>query len=89
VRGVTRPAVGIPLLAAIWGGSYLCVHLALRDMGPWVVTWGRVTLGLAVVLPLALASGGLAGLRGRLLPVVVTGVLQIVAPTTLIATGQQ
>jgi drug/metabolite transporter (DMT)-like permease len=86
---VTRPAIGIPILAALWGGSYLLVHIALRDLGPWMVVWGRVLCGLAVVAPLAHATGALTGLRAHARPLMITGILQITLPVAFIAIGQQ
>jgi drug/metabolite transporter (DMT)-like permease len=86
---VRRPALGIALLAGIWGGSYLFNEIALRELEPGAIVWARVTLGALVVWPLAISSGATAGLRTSLRPLVVTGLVQIAAPITLITVGQQ
>ena len=84
-----RPAVGIALLAAIWGGSYLFNEIALRELSPGMIVWSRVTLGALTVWPLAILSGATGALRSHLKPLLVTGVVQIAIPITLITVGQQ
>jgi drug/metabolite transporter (DMT)-like permease len=84
-----KPAFGIAILAALWGASYLFVHVALRDFPPGALVWGRVTSGLVVVLVLARATGALAGLMAHWRPLAVTGIVQIAIPVALIAIGQQ
>jgi drug/metabolite transporter (DMT)-like permease len=86
---VRRPALGIALLAGIWGGSYLFNEIALRELEPGAIVWARVTLGALVVWPLAISSGATDGLRRAWRPLVVTGLVQIAAPITLITVGQQ
>jgi drug/metabolite transporter (DMT)-like permease len=86
---VRRPALGIAVLAAIWGGSYLFNEIALRELEPGAIVWARVTLGALVVWPLAISSGATAGLRASLRPLTVTGLVQIAAPIMLITVGQQ
>jgi drug/metabolite transporter (DMT)-like permease len=86
---VRRPALGIAVLAAIWGGSYLFNEIALRELEPGAIVWARVTLGALVVWPLAIASGATGDLRRHLQPLVVTGLVQIAVPITLITIGQQ
>jgi drug/metabolite transporter (DMT)-like permease len=86
---VRRPAVGIAVLASIWGGSYLFNEIALRELDPGAIVWSRVTLGALVVWPLAIASGATGDLRRYLGPLVITGLVQIAAPITLITVGQQ
>lgn len=84
-----RPALGIALLASIWGSSYLFNEIALRDLSPGMIVWGRVTLGALTVWPLAILAGAATGLRPYLRPLVITGVIQIAVPITLITVGQQ
>lgn len=84
-----RPALGIALLASIWGGSYLFNEIALRELSPGVIVWSRVTLGALTIWPLAIASGATTAIRSHLRPLVLTGVVQIAIPITLITVGQQ
>ena len=84
-----RPALGIALLASIWGGSYLFNEIALRELGPGVIVWSRVTLGALTIWPLAILSGATGAIRSHLKPLVLIGVVQIAIPITLITVGQQ
>ncbi len=84
-----RPVLGIALLAAVWGGSYLFNEIALREVGPGMIVWSRVTLGALTVWPLAILTGATGAIRSHLKPLVVTGIVQITIPITLITVGQQ
>ena len=84
-----RPALGIAVLASVWGGSYLFNEIALRELAPGVIVWTRVTLGALTIWPLAILSGQASAIRGHVRPLVFTGVIQIAIPITLITVGQQ
>ncbi len=84
-----KDVIGIVVLAALWGASYMFVHVALRDFPPGTLVWGRVTFGLLVVGTLARATGALDGVRAAWRPLAVTGLVQIAIPVALIAIGQQ
>jgi drug/metabolite transporter (DMT)-like permease len=48
--GVLRLAV----LALLWGSGFLCIKLALRGFDPAQIVFGRLLLGFATLLPIAL-----------------------------------
>lgn len=77
------------ILGAIWGASYLFIEIGLRDMGPGVVAWARVALAAAVLLPVAVSQGALAGARSRAGWLIVVGLVQVAGPFVLIAQGQE
>jgi drug/metabolite transporter (DMT)-like permease len=78
------------LLSAFWGASYLFIKVALEDgFAPWAIVSARTALAALVLLPLAAHLGVLGSLRGRLGPVVVIGLVQVTAPLTLIALGEE
>ena len=81
--------LGLLFLAAVWGGSYALIKIGLRELSPGSVTVFRLALGSLFLLPLALRSGALAGVRRQLGWVAVVAVIQIVIPVSLIATGEQ
>jgi len=79
-------------LVAIWGGNYVWVKIALRDVGPW--TFNAIRYGLAVAF-MAAAFGALGRLR-ELLPrpnerlgLGVIGFLQMAVITTCVALALQ
>ncbi len=82
------PAAGLVLLAALWGASYLFIKVALHDFSPVFVTWLRLVLGLAVVLPVAARAGVLLRLRGHGRHLLIVATVQIVLPVTLVAVGE-
>jgi drug/metabolite transporter (DMT)-like permease len=85
-RGVTT-TIGLVSLAALWGGSFVFIAMAVQPLGPIPLMALRVTLaGLALVLHAAVV-GRLGAVR--LSPrVLVLGVLNAAIPFSLIATAQ-
>ena len=75
-------------LAALWGSSYLFIKVSLEDLSPAVIVWVRLALAAVVLLPVALARGALAGVRGSLGVVVVLALIQVAAPFMLITAGE-
>ncbi len=72
------------LLSAIWGSSFLFIKLGVDELEPSVVVLGRLVFGGLVLLPLLIGRGGLAPLRGRLVPLVVLGALNNAVPFWLL-----
>jgi len=76
-------------LSALWGASYLFIKVALEDVSPAVVVCARTALASLILLPFAIRTGALEGLRERAGVVVVLAVIQVAAPFMLISFGQQ
>jgi drug/metabolite transporter (DMT)-like permease len=76
-------------VSVIWGMPYLFIKLAVDEVSPAFVAWSRVTLGAAVLLPLAWKTGALQGLWARWRPLAAFAALEIVIPFTLIGFGEQ
>ena len=79
----------LALLAVLWGIPYLLIRVAVEELSPAVVVFARCALGAAVVLPIALATGGLRGLRARLRELVVLAAVEMALPFTFITVGEQ
>ena len=77
------------VLAALWGSSYLFIKVALEDLSPAMIVFSRTALAALILLPFALATGALAGLRGRSRAVVALAFVQIAAPFVLITLGER
>jgi drug/metabolite transporter (DMT)-like permease len=85
-----RSLVMFLMLSALWGASYLFIKVALEDgLAPWAIVSARTALAAVVLLPLAAHLGVLRTLRGRLGPVIVLALVQVAAPLTLIALGEE
>ena len=52
-------------MGIIWGLPYLFIKVAGESLSAPVVVFGRVALGAAILLPIALATGQLKHLRGH------------------------
>jgi drug/metabolite transporter (DMT)-like permease len=77
-------------LAAVWGASYLFIKVGLEDdLSPPFIVFARTALAALVLLPLAAHLGALAGVRERLAPLFVLGLIQVTGPFMLITIGEQ
>ena len=79
-----RDTLLLLLLSAIWGSSFLFIKLGVDALEPSVVALGRLAVGTLVLLPLLRGRGGLAPLRGHLVPLVVLGALNNALPFWLL-----
>lgn len=76
------------ILGAIWGSSYLFIKIGIRELSPAMVVFLRVTLGAAVLIPIAWRRGALAGLGGFWGVLALVAAVQIAAPFLLITEGE-
>lgn len=77
------------LVSILWGVPYFFIKVALHDLTPSMIAFTRVVIGTVTLLPIALSTGALRKLRGRLGSVVLLSLLEVVVPFLLIATGEQ
>ncbi|MBY4677467.1 DMT family transporter [Marinobacterium arenosum] len=73
------------LLAALWGGSFLFMRVAVPAFGAIPLIELRVLFATLVLLPLLLRSGQLAGLRSYARPMLVVGLINSALPFCLFA----
>jgi len=76
-------------LAAIWGASYMFIKIGVRDLSPAMVSWGRIALAAAVLVPIAALRGQLRLPNARVWVVVILAVVQVSGPFLLIAEGEE
>ena len=72
-------------LAALWGGSYLCIRIAAPVLGSLVVVALRVGLACLALLGYAALRRDLPDLRARWRPFLILGLLNNALPFLLIA----
>jgi len=75
--------------AALWGVPYLLIKIAVGELSPFVIVFGRVAIGAAIVAAVAARRGVLGGLRGRLRDVLVLALVQLAGPFVLLAYGER
>jgi drug/metabolite transporter (DMT)-like permease len=78
------------LLSVLWGGSFLFVGIAIKELSPLCIVLVRVCLAALLLAPFLWMRGiALPGTVAAWLPFAVMGLLNNVIPFTLIASGQQ
>jgi drug/metabolite transporter (DMT)-like permease len=76
-------------LCAIWGLPYFFIKLALQDLSPVCIAWGRITLGAIVLVPIAWRRGSLQRAFAHKGAITAFAVAELVIPFSLIAMGEQ
>ncbi len=76
-------------LGIIWGLPYFFIRLAVEELSPFVVAWGRITLAALILLPLAWRRGSLPQLRGHLAAVCAFAAVEFVVPFSAISLGER
>ncbi|HWZ64750.1 MAG TPA: EamA family transporter [Steroidobacteraceae bacterium] len=76
-------------LSVIWGLPYLFIKLAVAEIPPVDVAWGRIVLGAAVLLPVAWQRGSLRAAAAKWRAVCAFAVVELVVPFPLISLGER
>ena len=77
------------LMGVLWGIPYLMIKVAVTGIPVPVLVFARTAVGAAVLLPLALRGGQLAGLRRSWLPLVAFAAIEIIVPWFLLSTAER
>jgi drug/metabolite transporter (DMT)-like permease len=76
-------------MCVIWGLPYLLIRVAVRDLDPATVVFGRTLLAVVVMLPLAISRGSLKGLRGHWRWILAFTVVEVAVPWLALTTAEQ
>jgi len=76
-------------LGVIWGIPYFFIKLAVREVSPFVVAWGRIALAALILLPLAWRRGSLAAMRQRAQPLIALALVEFAIPYPAISLGER
>lgn len=87
--GNWRVWVAFLLLSVLWGMPYLLIKIAMYDVSPFFVAWGRVVVGAILVAPLAWRAGALQGLLRHWAAVLAYAGLEVAIPFVLIPAGER
>jgi drug/metabolite transporter (DMT)-like permease len=77
------------VLCVIWGIPYFFIKLAVDEMSPACVAFGRLVLGAALLLPIAWQRGALRNLGAHKGPLIAFAIAELVGPFFLIAYGER
>ena len=84
-----RASITFAVLCVIWGVPYFFIKLALIDLSPACIAWGRITLAAAILLPIAWKRGVLVPAMRHKGAVIAFAIAELVIPFFLIAFGEQ
>src|SRR6185312_8378989 len=76
-------------MCVVWGIPYLFIKVAVRDVSVPMVVFTRSALGALLLLPAALRSGQLGGLRRYWRPLLAFAALEIIVPWGLLSAAEQ
>jgi len=85
----TRAWTLFAAVSVLWGIPYLFIKLAVEDLSPVMVAWGRIAVAFAILLPYAIHKGALRGLGPHWKALLIYSVVEIVFPWPLIGFGEQ
>ncbi len=80
-----RTLILFAILCVFWGIPYFFIKLALVDIAPVCVAWGRITLGALVLIPLGWHRGVLRPAARHKTAILAFAVTELVIPFSLIA----
>jgi drug/metabolite transporter (DMT)-like permease len=76
-------------MSVIWGVPYLLIKVAVEDLSPVLVVFGRCVLGAALLLPWTVARGQLRPALRRWKPLLLFTVLEMTGPWLLLSYAEQ
>lgn len=75
----------LTLLGAIWGASFIFIHVAVVSFGPLPLMWGRIAIALAALVALGVVTHNLPDFRRYWRQFLIVGTINAAVPFTLIA----
>jgi drug/metabolite transporter (DMT)-like permease len=76
-------------LGVIWGLPYFFIKLAVHELSPLVVAWGRLSLGAMILLPIAWWRGALRAALPHKAAILAFALVEFVIPFTAISFGER
>jgi drug/metabolite transporter (DMT)-like permease len=76
-------------LGITWGVPYFFIELAVRELSPFDVAWGRITLAALILLPIAWRRGALRTLVTHKAAVVAFALVEFAVPFSAISMGER
>ena len=84
-----RAWAGFATMSVLWGIPYLFIKLAVEDLSPAMVAFGRIAVAFVVLLPYAWYKGAFRGLHARWRVMLAYSLVEITIPWPLIGFGEQ
>jgi drug/metabolite transporter (DMT)-like permease len=84
-----RAWLAFAALGIIWGLPYLFIKIAVQEISPFDVAWGRITLAALILLPIAWRRGALRELAGHKAAVLAFALVEFTIPFSVISLGER
>lgn len=84
-----RAWVAFAALGVIWGIPYYFIKVAVAELSPFVIAWGRVTLAAAILLPVAWHRGALRSVGAHLGAIFAFALVEFAVPFSAISVGER
>jgi drug/metabolite transporter (DMT)-like permease len=84
-----RALVMFGSLCILWGIPYLLIRVAVKEISPAFLVFGRTAVGAALLLPLAARQGQLAVLLPRWRPILLFTAVEIGVPWLLLSRAEE
>jgi drug/metabolite transporter (DMT)-like permease len=81
--------VAFAALGIIWGVPYFFIKVAVQELSPFVIAWGRVTLAAAILLPVAWHRGALRAAGAHRGAILAFAIVEFVVPFSAISIGER
>ncbi|MGZ4770397.1 MAG: EamA family transporter, partial [Ilumatobacteraceae bacterium] len=76
-------------MAVIWGIPYFMIRVAVKELQPPVVVFGRTSLAAAVLMVMALRAGAVRAAVRRWRPVLAFAIIEMAIPWILLTTAER
>lgn len=76
-------------MAVIWGIPYFLIRVAVKELEPPVVVFGRTSLAAIVLLAMAARTGGIRAALRRWRPVLAFAIIEMAIPWILLTTAER
>jgi drug/metabolite transporter (DMT)-like permease len=77
------------LLGVAWGIPYLLIKISVRQLDPAMLVFTRMALAALILLPVAVARGGLVAVLRRWRPLLAFTVVEMVVPQFLLGAAEE
>jgi drug/metabolite transporter (DMT)-like permease len=88
-RMTWRAWIAFGALGVLWGIPYFFIKLAVQELSSFVVAWGRITLAVLILLPIAWRRGALRSLGSHKTAILAFSIAELVVPFVAISIGER
>lgn len=76
-------------MCVIWGIPYFLIRVAVGEISPAVLVFGRTVIGALILMPIVIAKGGIRAIGTRWMPLIAFAAAEIGGPWFLLSKAEQ